>query len=550
MPDDPKEKFAGAKPKFFTVNPAAGINTQAKRESIKDEQFAWLENLQPVGDGNYRALYSNGSAIYSAPGGTTIIYAYFFNVGGTLLAAVFLSDGTAVQVNVTTQATTVISSNPGNFYPGSSALGNPLPACAQYGQSGIIIVCTASSSGYFAWDGTTLYSPGSAAPNWLTNSTPTTMPSGISGTCVETFSARVWVGLGAEFFNSAPGNGADFSGADGGGATPSSDSFLRREFTQIRQANGFNYLFADSSVNVLSNVQTSGSPVTTTFNNQNVDPQIGTPWHNSVQAFGRGLVYANTTGVFALYGGAAEKVSDDLDGIFASAMSQLEEDSAISQPSSAAMILNSIRVYMLLVPVQGPYDAAPRLALVMWDGKKWWIGSQVSSLTFICTQEINSILQAWGTDGTNLFALFATPSSSLAKTWQTKLWSGEGFQITKQALRIYTMAVDNSGSGYTFTGTLDYILENAGQQTSPTFTINSNTFRIIWQNNSLQTIQWQNNTPANIYFTVGGPSLTGTGSTKMSARGNYLGLTETSTSPDFTLITQSLLYREESPIGG
>ena len=147
------------------------------------------------------------------------------------------------------------------------------------------------------------------------------------------------------------------------------------------------------------------------------------------------------------------------------------------------MILNSIRVYMLLVPVQGPLDTAQRLALVMWDGKKWWIGSQVSGLTFICTQELNSILQAWGTDGNSLFPLFTTASGSLTKTWQTKLWSGAGFQVTKQAMRLYTMAVDNSGSGYTFTGTLDYILENAGLQTSPTITINSASFPIVWQNN-------------------------------------------------------------------
>ena len=90
MPDDPKEKFAGAKPKFFTIAQAAGINTQAQREAIKDEQFSWLENLQPIGDGNYRALYSNGSSIYTAPGGVTIIYAYFFNVAATQYAAVFL----------------------------------------------------------------------------------------------------------------------------------------------------------------------------------------------------------------------------------------------------------------------------------------------------------------------------------------------------------------------------------------------------------------------------------------------------------------------------
>ncbi len=536
MAVDPKS-FAGTDKKFFVVQKAAGINTQAKRESIRDEQWSWLENLQPIGDGNYRALYSNGSSIYTAPAGKTIIYYYFFNVGATTYVAVFLSDGTADSVNTVTQVVTHISTNPGDFFPGSSALGNPAPQCAQFGQSGIIIVTTASTNGYYAWDGATLTGPGQAAPNWLTNTTPTTMPTGISGTCVETFASRVWVGFGAEFFNSAPGNGADFSGADGGGVTPSSDSFLRREFTALRQSSSFIYLFADSSVNVVSNVQSAGSPVVTTFNNQNVDPQVGTPWHNSVQAFGRGLVFANSQGVFTLVGGSAEKVSDDLDGIFAAATATLMQDATIAQPSSAIITLNDIKVYMLLVPVQGPLDTTYRNALVMWDGKKWWVGSQVSSLTFIGSQEINSVLDAWGTDGTHIFPLFTSASASLTKTWQTK-----------QAMRLYTMGVDNSGTGYTFSGTLDFILENAGQQ-SQNFTVSSSTFPVIWQNALLQTVQWQNSTPANVNFTVPGPTLTGSGSINANVRGNYLGMTVHSTSSDFTLIMQSLLYQEQSPLG-
>ena len=106
MPDDVKSKFFGEQPKFFSINDFMGINTQAQREAIKDQQFSWLENLQPVGNGNLRALFNNGSPIYSAPGGITIVYAYFFNIGTVLYAVVFLSDGTAVQVNVATQIAT------------------------------------------------------------------------------------------------------------------------------------------------------------------------------------------------------------------------------------------------------------------------------------------------------------------------------------------------------------------------------------------------------------------------------------------------------------
>jgi hypothetical protein len=538
-------RYAGADKKFFTVNRAAGINTQAKREAIKDEEWAWIENLQPVGDGNYRSMYSNGSAIYTATGGLSIIYFYFFNVGATQYVAIFLSDGSGVSVTVPTKVATTMAPA-GTFFPGSSPLGNPPPQCAQYGQSGIVIVGTPSASGYWAWDGVTLTSPGQLAPTWLDNQTPTFMPTGVSGTCVETFLSRVWLGNTGNLIFSAPGNGADYNPSDGAGVTPSSDSFLRREFTAIRQANGFLYLFGDSSINVISNVQTTGA--TTTFNNQNVDPQIGTPWHNSVQALAQYLMLANVNGVFALSGGQAEKVSDDLDGIFLAATPILMNDISTAQPSSAAMTLNDIRVYMILIPVKGPLDTSFRNALLMWDTKKWFVGSQVSSLTFIGTQQINSQLNAWGTDGTNLFPLFATSSSSLRKTWQTKLWSGEGPHITKQAMRVFTMAEDNSGLGYTFNGTIDTIQENTGI-TQQSFSVSSQVFLIIWQNASLQTVQFRNASLQNVNFGAGGPTLTGSGSINTNTRGNYMGLTMQSTSSDFTLIMHELLYQEQSPLG-
>lgn len=540
--------FAGGDRKFFTLDKFATLNTKAARPSIGDQEFSWIENMMPIGDGNLRAMPSNGSAIYTAPGGLTIIYAYFYNIGSTNYGAFFLNDGTAVQVNTSTLAQMTISANPGQFFPGSAALNNPAPAASQYGQSGIVIVTTASVNGYYAWDGTTLFSPGDAAPNWLTNLTPTTMPMGISGTCVETYSNRVWVGFGANRSQSAPGNGADFSGADGGGTSPSTDSFLRREITQLKQSNGFLYQFADSSTNVISNVQSSGSPVTTTYNNQNVDPQVGTPYHNSVQSFGRGLVFAHSTGVYALVGGAAEKVSDMLDGVFLNAASSLASDSTVAQPSAAIMTIYDIKVYLLLLPLKDLFTGSIRLGLVIWDGKKWFLGSQDSGLTFIASQEINSSLKSYGTDGTNVFPLFSQTSNTLRKIYQTRLWPGDGFQITKQAMRLYTTAQDNSGSGYTITGTVDYVLENKGLQTH-NITISSSTFAVIWQNASLQTVQWQNASLQNVTFTVGGLSLSGFDGGDINQRGNYLGLTLQSTSPDFTVIAHSLLYQNQSPLG-
>jgi len=519
MAVDPS-RFAGTDRKFFTVNKTGGINTKQVRASIKDEQFSWIENMQPVDDGTFRSLYSTGSAAYAAGGGKTIVYFYPFNVGSVGHIAIFLSDGSADNLNLNTTAVTNIA-GAATFWGGGSAT---LPACVQIGQGGIVIVSTKSANAYWAWDGTTLSSPGGAVPAWLGTGI---MPSGISGTGVESFQSRVWIINGAKLTWSAPGNGGDFVAADGSGTAVSTDSFLRVQYTGIRQANGFLYLFGDSSVNVISNVQTAGSPLVTTFNNQNVDPQSGAGWFNGVQVFSRGLVFSNYEGIFALFGGSSQNVGEDLDGIFTlAAQTQVVNRNPSTQPSTAIASINSVTTFMLLWPVKGPFDVALRNALLMWDGKKWYIGSQTTTLTFINSRQLLSTLQAWGTDGTNLYQLFTTASTANVKVWQTKLFSGEGPQTVKQSMRHYTSVIDNSALGFSIATTLDTVNEavlTAGAQ-ALTVTIPA--------------------AATTVY-------LTGLGSSMSSARGNYLGWTSVvNSASDFTLISQQTLYQEQSPLGG
>ena len=766
MPNDIQTKFAGASPKFFTVQAAGGISTESPRQSIRDEQFSWLENIQPIADGNFRALYSNAAPLYTAPG--TMVYHYPFNLDGTNYIFVCFDDGTALAVNADTGATATITTQPGAFYPSSTNLESPLPQAVQSGQNYLIIV-SAATWGYAVWDGTLLYRAGTLSPvvtitnggagyvnsptvqffggtgtgaiasasiangavtninitnpgsgytlgdqptialiggqttgsgasltavlsalpsgssavltpvwhfsvygpgSWIdqlisitvsnggsgyssfasaafghkdggswqggaptikltiaggvitaatpvpatnnknmywnnnndgvpaitvvdngggyyvsavtittggTNYSPSTviavtsggspvaqasitpvitsgvitgtdianagqygsntpptltvtdtpvqatatimlMPFGIQGTCVETYQSRAWVGNGPNIYFTAAGSIFDFDPGDGAGAFASNDPFLRREFTNLKQSGSFLYLFADSSINVISNIQESGSPTVVMFNNQNVDRQIGTPWHNSVIGIEDSLIFANIQGVFRLRGGNVAKISDDLDGIFADATATLKNVTSITQPTAALMQINKKLVYMLVLPIKGPFDVDPRTGLVMWDQKKWWVGSQDAVFTQVATQEIDSQIQAWGNTTTTLNKLFVMPSETLAKTWQTKLWAGEGPIITKQAMRLYTMAIDNTGGGYTFTGTYDYLLEAANLATQA--------------------------------FTITTSNLTGTGSINANIRGNYIGMTLSSSHPDFTVLAHALLYRDESPLGG
>jgi hypothetical protein len=762
-----EKQFAGGDKRFFSVVRAGGLNTEAPRVSIRDEQFSWLENLQPISDGNFKALYSNGAAAYTTTPPRTIVYHYEFNIGASNYSAVFLDNGTAIQVNLDTLATTTISGTGGSFFGGMVA---SLPACAQFGQQGLIIVSTAAI-GYAFWNGTTLFSGGGIGPivtitnggaaytsaptvvfnggggsgavgvatinngsvtgititnpgsgytsaptvtlaggqqtgsgasltavlsaipsgsgaaltaNWNTaiygpgsqydqlasitgpptgtgysasttaawhdaglggfwlnnappsinltiaggvitavsftaspsnpsviyfnnnhadptitvtdpvggqftvtsvtgtptgtnyspsttvtasgggspvtqatftpvisggqitsvtiisggvygtNTPPTVtatdtavaatatcelMPTGVAGTCVEIYAGRIWVGNGAVInFNAPGGDVGNWAPSQGAGAFTSNDSFLRREFTALKQAEGFLYLFADSSINVISNVQTGGSPVTTTFNNQNVDPEIGTPWHNAVQAMSEGLVFANVIGVFTLSGGNVKKVSDEVDGTFIAATATLNADTPVQQPTSAVMTLNKKLVYMLVIPVAGPLDGGVfRNAVLLWDTRRFWIGSQDVGITSIGTQEVNSQIYAWVNTGTTLRKMFTVPSGTLIKVWQTKLFSTEALE-GNQLMRLFTMAIDNSSGGYIFTGTYDYQLEQTAVLTSA--------------------------------FTVTVPNLTGSGSLNASPRGNYIGLTLHTTKDDFTLVTNKMLYQVQSPLGG
>jgi hypothetical protein len=762
-----EKQFAGGDKRFFSVMRAGGLNTEAPRVSIKDEQFSWLENLQPIADGNFRALYDVAPAIYSTAHPLHLLFHYEYNIGSSNYAAVFLTDGTAYQVNTDTSAVTTISATGGSFFGGSTTA---LPACAQFGQQGLIIVSSAAL-GYSFWNGTTLFAPSGLGPTvtitnggaaytsapvvvfnggggsgavgvaaiangsvtgvtvtnpgtgygsaptisfvggqqtgsgasltavlsafpsgsgaaltanwntaiygpgsqydqlasitgpptgtgysasttaawhdaglggfWLngappsinltiaggvitavsftaspanpsviyfnnnhadptitvtdpvggkffvssvtgtptgTNYSPSTtiiasgggspvtqttltpvisagvitsvniisggvygtntpptltiadvavtatatcelMPIGIAGTCVEIYAGRIWIGNGAVInFNAPGGDVANWAPSQGGGSFTSNDSFLRRAFTALKQAEGFLYLFADSSINVISNVQTGGSPVLTTFNNQNVDPEVGTPWPNAVQAMSEGLVFANVIGVFTLSGGNVKKVSDEVDGTFRAATATLNADTPANFPTSAVMTLNNRLVYMLVLPVAGPFDGGVlRNAVLMWDTRRFWIGSQSVSIFHIGTQEINSQIYAWvGTD-LSLQKMFTVASGTLNKVWQTKLFSTEALE-SNQLMRLFTMALDNSTGGYTFTGTFDYQLEQTAVATAA--------------------------------FTVALPNLTGSGSLNASPRGNYMGMTLKTTKDDFTLVTQKMLYQVQSPLGG
>ena len=107
--------------------------------------------------------------------------------------------------------------------------------------------------------------------------------------------------------------------------------------------------------------------------------------------------------------------------------------------------------------------------MVAWDEADWFVVSQSVALTYIGTQAIDSIYTAWGTDGLSLYPLISSPSSTLVKTFSTKLFGADSFPIVKCAdgMWFVTQDVSSTNSGVTFHITVDSEYGKFTPETSP-----------------------------------------------------------------------------------
>ena len=303
--------------------------------------------------------------------------------------------------------------------------------------------------------------------------TVTLMPFGIQGTAIETYAGRAWIANGPTIYFGAPGSFTDFATSDGGGNFTSGDNFLRVKYVRLVNTNGFLYLIADSSMNYVSGVTTSGTPPTTTFTNQNADPEVGTPYPASVLCRGQDIVLANSWGVHVSRGAALSKVSEALDGVWNS----VAGFGSLTQLSAAKATVFSKRIWMVLAQIIDPVANTTQNKLLIWNGKDWYASTQgFGPLTFIATQEINSVLTAWGTDGNVIKPLFNTASTAFTKTVQSRYWDEPGgYQFSKATGRFWSVwnyniagslniqaSIDavgiNGADGTTFTGSTTYTI--------------------------------------------------------------------------------------------
>lgn len=538
-----------------------GVNTQASRTDIDDAQAYWLDGFMPIGTSNARTIPGVGLKMYEDLT-TAVVDFDFANIGTTPIMMVFKADGAIYQVNTNTQMITLVAAagtitNPsaetvamtqwgsqyvlivaqqtngywvwdgitlfsaggvgplvvitagGTGYTGGATVGfsggsgSGATATATVVNGVVIsIKVTSPGTGYVVGDTVTVaitpVSGGSGA-----TATVTIMPFGVSGNAIETFTSRVWIANNATVTVSAPASFTDFSTSSGGGSFTSNDSFLRVRFVALKQSNGFLYLIADSSVNYISGVQTSGSPATTTFTNQNADPEVGTPYSTTVDVIGSNIVFANAWGIHVSYGGRTSKISEMMDGVYNSV-----PGFDGFQPSATKAILYGTRIWCLLLPLVDLRTGIQSNKLMCWNGEVgakacWWTTAQDVNLVYVQHQEIDSVLTPYGSTGNAIYQLFQTPSINFTKGAMSKLWVNPGIQFNKGHTRLWGMV------NYYSIESPDIIISVDNENGQANTTIAAGPQAQIWINNSNGVLTMFNNNgdPMTVYASGTGISV-------------------------------------------
>ena len=460
----------------------------------------------------------------------------FVGGGGSSAAATAYLNGDAVGYIVVTNAGTGYQSPIQVTFTGGG--GSGAGANVLYTPTSIASVEVMSTGRGYTTAPSVLVTPGA---NNAAYATLTLMPYGVSGSVMETFLSRLWVfdpapspystlPPGGNWAVSAPGSFVDFATSDGGVSAINTDAFLDLQYTQIRQSSGYLYALGNGSVSVISNVNSSGSPVTTTFNYQNVDPQAGCAWRDSLQDFSRSTIFANTTGVYGLYGGAATKISGKLDQLFTNAI--FPPAAGAVTPCAAIATIFSIKHYLLLLTVVDPDTGVQRDVMATWNEKDWVVTTQTVDLRFLSTQKQGSAYVAYGTDGFSIYPLFAAPSSALQKRLDTKLYGSDRIFIEKAGQGVWLQAQDNSAGAVGISGALTAAISGMGGGEINKFAI---TVPEGVSQPFLNQVQLSSAPPA---WNVWGTSIQGNGFFS-------LGLRFVSNSPDFTLADLVIGYTED-----
>lgn len=560
---------------YLVLKKFKGLNSQPSREALSESEFAWIENLMPIGDAFMQVVPQVGASI--ATFAASISFMKAATLGTVNYQIGFTSSGGAQAVNMATSVT--VSICPGGTFTGT-------PAMDQWKSERIVI---ADSTGMFSWDGTLFYSPGSLATISVTTSgtaytstpavvltggtagttasatailasggvssinitavgsgytaapavsftggtTATTglatasafiMPAGMGGDAIAVYSGRVWAFNGRLISYTAPNTWYDVATADAAGSSSITEGSLRTKVYGAQALDNYLYVFGDSSVIIIGDLKVTGS--VTTFSQTFLSSTTGTTLPNTIVAMERAIVFMNKYGVYALFGASVQKVSDALDGIFPNI------DFTQNVTAGLAQIFN-ILCYVVSFTYQDT-NANRALQAVLFKGK-WFLTSQGNNLTFVSPAILSGVQTLWGTTGTDLRQLYSDTTATIATTLTTGLFDFGNPVFDKQIIRgavEWTAAAND---------TINMEVDTEVLTESAATTANA---AIVWYNNAGNQITWQNNAGSTVVWISSGFLLS---DALFDVTGKYLGAKLTSNSPGFTINGILMEYVQRAP---
>lgn len=359
----------------------------------------------------------------------------------------------------------------------------------------------------------------------------------VKGNTLDVFAGRVW-------WASQNANGAyrilnftgtqgydDLSVANAAGSTTISDNDLSHNITAIRNRNNYLYIFGDSSLRQIGSISVASS--ITNFTPLTLSSDIGTTFPMTIMSYNRLVMFANKSGVYAVFGSSVDKISDDLDGIFSAVDFTQEPSAALNDLHSTLTEGGSIHCYLLLVRYIDPLQGTRSIICVL-QRDQWFVASQGASLKAICPMFLGSGAEwnSFGSSGADVTQLLQTPNVPVSILVKTALTAHGELVRAKQGIR--AGVATTSASAQFFTMSLD--TEN-GSNSYPL----AAAAQVNWINNSGGQVNWQNNSLGNVQFVGGGFRFP---YSDVDGYGKVLGLTISGTVQNFSVNAAAMEYKE------
>jgi hypothetical protein len=217
-------------------------------------------------------------------------------------------------------------------------------------------------------------------------------------------------------------------------------------------------------------------------------------------------------------GSTTTKVSDALDGIFPNI-------DFTSPVYAGQVLLNNILCAAFNFRYTGGLgvSSSSRYIQAIFFEKKWFFTSAGNDLAFITSAPLGGRINLYGSNGNSCVRLYSDASSSINSYIQTSLNPMKDPIRTKQALKVGIEATLSTGSEITVT------VDSETGSSTPVLLGQL----VTWINNVSNVISWTNNSSAVIgWYGGGGYTLYKTDAKQW---GKYLGMTVTSTGPNFVI---------------